>query len=472
MVHLKNIISIAFLLCMSHVIASSLPVMLDSSTGLLNEREDRLLGQIYMKNLSSEVEIITDPLLSSYIKNLGKRLVAASPSPQRHFEFFIVNEPVINAFAGPYGYIAIYSGLINVAETEGEIAAVLSHEIAHVTQHHIYRSMNTMKNINMATVAGILAATAISTQNPQIGAGATAALMANQAETVLKYSREYEKEADRIGMNILKKAGYDPREMVNFFKKMQKNTYSGFTIPELLRSHPLDESRIADMLNRLQHEKSSIVSPDEGFAVMKARLDVLTSSKPQVTLGYYQRLARKYPNNQAYAYGYALSLLENDEYTKANKYLQGIQTNGKNKLILDLLTAKIFLEKGETKTAKQLLSVLREQYPDNFPIFYDYLELLLANGESKEARLVALRYFRRHPYQEKPYNLLSRVYSEAGYPVEAYFIRAEYYERNSEFQLALDQFEYALKLGGVNADTVARIKAKKHELAEKLSLQH
>jgi len=196
-----------------------LPDFGDPSAAVLSGATDRELGEAFMREIRATAEIVDDPEVEQYVQSLGYRLVSAARGQNLGFHFFVIADPAINAFAAPGGWVGIHAGLITATEAESELASVVAHEIAHVTQRHIARAIELSERSNIAMLAGILAAIAIGSQNSEAGQAAAAAVIGSTAQNALNFSRANENEADRVGMQLLDAAGFDPGAMASFFEK-------------------------------------------------------------------------------------------------------------------------------------------------------------------------------------------------------------------------------------------------------------
>src|SRR3990167_10285339 len=205
----------------------------------------------YLEEINRSPQVIRNPIAVEKINAIGKKLAQAGEVP--FASFFIVNSDEMNAFAGPGGYIGIHSSLIAATDNEDELAAVMAHELAHVKLHHLYDMIEHEKLMKIPTAASMLAAIALGMLNPALGTGAMAATLAGGAQQSINYTRYHERQADRIGMQMLQKAGYNPIAMANFFQKLQNQSryYARDNIPAILLTHPLDQERIAEVENRL-----------------------------------------------------------------------------------------------------------------------------------------------------------------------------------------------------------------------------
>ena len=193
-----------------------LPDMGDSAGTLISPIEEKKLGDAFFRNLHSEIKINNDPEIQQYIQAIGQRLVTNSDTPGSPFHFFVVIDKSINAFAGPGGYIGINSGLLITTESESEMASVMAHEVAHVTQRHLYRAFEAASQLSLPTAAAMLAAILLGTQNAELGLAALTAIQAGSIQLQINFTRSNEQEADRIGMQTLVRSDFNPRSMPVF----------------------------------------------------------------------------------------------------------------------------------------------------------------------------------------------------------------------------------------------------------------
>ena len=260
-----------------------------------SNRELDQLEKEFVEQINQSPLILRDPLAGQYINHLAKRLAQHGELAQPYF--FIVNSDEINAFAGPGGYIGVNTQLILASDNESELAAVMAHEMAHVRLHHLYRMLEHQKQMQIPKLASMLASMALGALNPMMGTGALMASLGGFAQDDINFVRSNEKEADRIGIDVLNKASLDPRGMANFFRKMQQNTRYYYTanVPAILRTHPIDEDRIAEAENRSAQMAPKTVQNSLDYRLFKEliRTTVVTNSKALIE--EYQRCLQAHP---------------------------------------------------------------------------------------------------------------------------------------------------------------------------------
>ena len=421
-----------------------LPNIGDSSGSVISPEQEKKLGEMIMRSARQQVHIIDDPEINAYIQSLGYQLAAHCANPEQPFSFFIVEDPSINAFALPGGYIGVHSGLILTAESEGELAAVLSHEMAHITQRHMARAYENAGKLSLPTAAALLAAILISTRSSQAGQAAMAATTAANAQMRINFTRGNEQEADDIGIRTLAASGFDPMAMANFFERMQRATrYYGDTLPEFLMDHPVTTTRIAESRNRAERYPHKTYRDSLGFQLMRARLRVLTAGDPGKLVQDYaaQLKAGQYSNVAAWRYGYALSLDAVGRYDQARALLIELLAKDKQRIAYTIALAQVEQDTKNSKTALQLLIDALKLYPDDGPLTLSYVNALLQDRQSKTARDTLQTYMRHNPPNPDLYTLLARAAGEAGYPGEAHEAQAEYFYLNGDTDSAIAQLE-------------------------------
>jgi predicted Zn-dependent protease len=241
------------LLTIPGVPAQGLPELGEPSQAAFTPSQERLLGRSIMREARRDPTYYDDAEVTDYISRVGNRLAARGSDVRQEFEFFMMRDPQINAFALPGGFIGVHTGLIMAAQSESEMAGVVAHEISHVTQRHIARMINNQQSNQWLEIAALALAILAARSNSQVAEAAAAIGPALAVQQQLNFSRDFEREADRIGLQLLEKAGFDPQGMGQFFERLQRATriYEGGA-PSYLRTHPVTFERIADMQNRAQ----------------------------------------------------------------------------------------------------------------------------------------------------------------------------------------------------------------------------
>ncbi len=407
-----------------------LPDIGDPSGTLITPLQEQQLGAAFFRSLHSQIEINQDLEIDDFIESLGERLALNSDNPQQPFYFFVVLDPRINAFAGPGGYIGINVGLILNTEAESELASVMAHEIAHVTQRHLFRAFDAARKLTIPSAIALLGAILIGTQSPELGQAAIIAAQAASTQFQIDFTRVNEQEADRVGMQTLARANFDPRGMPAFFERLQQaSRYYGEGPPEFLRTHPVTASRISDTRGRAESFPYRQFPDSISYLQFKAKLRVMTTIKPSGTIKYFNaRLNRGTKTQKAVAqYGYALALAANTQYGKAKTILSRlVQQNPGQHAYINAL-AKTELTAGNSKHALQLYASARQRFPGNRAITLEYATTLLRTGQNEPARQLLVDYMRKFPPTPNVYHLVSRAYGGLGQNAQAHRYLAEFY---------------------------------------------
>nr|WP_133127896.1 M48 family metalloprotease [Legionella nagasakiensis] len=429
------------------------------STTELEELEKEFIQQINQSD-----SVLRHPLANQYINHLGKTLARNSQLPIPYF--FIVKSNEINAFAGPGGYIGINSQLILATENESELAAVMAHEMAHVRLHHLYRMIQHQKQMRIPALASILAAAALGVVNPVLGSGALMASLTGIAQDNINFTRANEKEADRIGIDMLIKSGLDPRGMAAFFKKMQQSSRYYYTanIPAILRTHPLDEDRIAEAENRSLSlpQKHYIDSFDYHLFKELVRTSVATDNKQ--LLDYYQQHCQKNNNIKACQYGYALALLNINNYEKAENQLNPLLQYEHDNLFFEIAMAQAELGRHQNVRALTRLGELQANYPDNYASLISYAQGLMNAGQAEKAANLLLKGSRMFKQDLPLCQLLAQAQAKAHRKDYAYFTQAQCELLQGRHHSAINQLKLAQKLSTNDRLLKARITAKIEEI--------
>ncbi|HCA89543.1 MAG: Zn-dependent protease [Legionellaceae bacterium] len=421
------------------------------TTRELDELEKEFVQQI---NHSSSV--IKNPLAVEYINHLGKRLAQyaeISPAPR----FFIVNSNEINAFAGPGGYIGIHSKLILATSNEHELAAVMAHEIAHVRLHHLYRFIEHQKQMRIPMLASLLASIALGVINPTLASGAMMASLTGFAQDNINFTRANEKEADRIGIDMLKKAGFNPKGMITFFYKMQQNSRYYYTanIPQILRTHPLDEDRIAEAENRcmnLQHQK---FTEGRDYYFFKEIIRNHMTSEPSYLTNYYTKTCGNHPSCQ---YGLVLTLLNTHHYHEAQLKLAPLISMDKTNLfyLLALGQSQVYLNDPK---GIRLLQELYNNYPNNYALIHAYSEALMQTNQPLKASFVLLKGTRQFKEDLALCHQLAFAQAQANQSAYAYLTEAKCQTLEGNYKDALHKLKLVKSQAKHDAYLFARASA-------------
>jgi beta-barrel assembly-enhancing protease len=412
----------------------------------------------FIQLINQSDQVIREPLAVEYINHLGRRL--AKHTELHHYHFFLVDSDEINAFAGPGGYIGINSSLILATDNESELAGVMSHELSHVALSHLYRMLEHQKTMRIPMIASALAAIALGAINPTLGTGALMAALTGYAQENINYTRANEKEADRVGIGILYKAGFNPQGMANFFKKMQQNYRYYYTahIPAILRTHPLDRDRIAEAENHTSQIGAKKEQSSLEYHLFKEQIRVISERKPLVLIDYYKNQLAKIGFRESIYYGFGLTFLKLSKYEEAMNLLSRLVKLDADNLFYQIALAKV--EFGLKKPSKAIsrLYEISLNYPDNYAAIMAYIEGLMTTSQytkaTKHIRKARLLFPRDLTLCYK----LARSYAASKRYAYAYFYQATCLKMQGMKNSALEQLKHAEKLNH-NVLLSQRIKA-------------
>lgn len=354
-------------------------------------RELDQLEKEFIEQINQASNVIRRPLANQYINHLGELLARNGQLPQPYF--FLVDSGEINAFAGPGGYIGVNSQLILATANESELAAVMAHEMAHVRLHHLYRMIEHQKQMRIPMLASMLASIALGIINPTLGSGALMASLTGFAQDNINFVRANEKEADRIGIDMLIKSGLDPRGMTEFFKKMQQNSRYYYTanIPAILRTHPLDEDRIAEAESRsLQLPKHNYIDSLD-YHLFKELIRTTVNDDSKQLIDYYQYQCNKNNTETACQYGYVLTLLSINQYQQATDRLGPLLKKYPDNLYFVIAMSEADIGRKQYANAATRLGELHANYPDNYAAIISYAQSLIEANKPEQAANILLK---------------------------------------------------------------------------------
>ena len=429
--------------------STELPELGDAAHEVLPPQLQRKLGaEFYNEIRLREPTYIDDPEIAGYVNRVGRRLVSASADPNGQFTFFVLRDRQINAFATFGGYVGVNTGLLLAARTESEFAGVLAHEVSHVIQQHLARGIMAAKNqsiSSLASLALLLLAARAGGNMGQVAQGAGQAIEAANIQTQLGYSRDFEREADRVGFTSLSKAGYDPKGMADFFERLQKSTalYEN-NAPVYLRTHPLTTERISDMQGRAQNAPYKQVRDSLEFYLVRAKLRVMEST-PQDALAEFetQLRERRFAHESAVWYGVSRAQLRQGRLTDADKSLAQAKKLATANPMFETLAAEIKMAEKDLAAATAIYREAYKRYPTDEAVTLGLVNALQLQGQNEAAVQVLDARLRSGPRDPKLYLLEAQSYAALGKSVQSRRATAEAYALNGQTQAAVEQLELA-----------------------------
>lgn len=473
--------------------AHELPELGDISQATLTPYQERQLGLQIMRQIRADPGYLDDPEIASYLSNLGHKLIANSNEAgiDQTFEFFAVQDPSINAFALPGGFMGFNSGLIIAAQSESELAAVMSHEIAHVTQKHLARMIAEQKYDWVKSIASLAVAILAARSSAQASQAILVASQASIIQSKLDFTRKHEKEADRIGLNILLDAGFDPQGMPAFFERLQKaGRFHETGAPSYLRTHPLTFERIADIQNRTREMPYRQVPDSIDFLLIRAKLRALQGKSYDAVAQFKARLEEKRYNNEAVErYGYIQALLRDKKAHQANAELNRLyqllhddpsasvlrdHVLGKPIRIeykqiiagamMETLSADVLL--ANDKTAEALKAYQRgvKIYPQHRALVHGYARALIQDKQPQAALDFINKQLQFIQNDAQLFGLQAQSYELLGDKMLEHRAQAEVYFLKGHYGAAIDQLKTALQHGNGNFYQLSSIEARLKQL--------
>jgi beta-barrel assembly-enhancing protease len=446
-------IALSLFLCIYDAVAPAvdidsiqLPEMGDSAGTLISPSQEKELGEAFFRNLHNETRINQDLEIQQYIQSIGHQLAAHSMSPSNPYYFFVVMDPNINAFAGPGGYIGVNSGLIILTESESELASVMAHEIAHITQRHLYRSIESAERMSIPTIAATLAAILIGTQSPMAGQAALMGVQAGNVQFQINFTRDHEKEADRVGMGTLYDSNFDPRSMPIFFEKLQQATrFYGNGVPEFLRTHPMSENRIADTRGRAESYAYRQYPDTLGYALSKTKLAVMSQTDKSSLMQRFTTLAMQgTAEKRAVAhYGMGLIYLDTLQFEQASEIFSQLAEQYPNQPQYISALARTAVESRNFEKANKLFTLAVNRFPNNDAIKIDFIRSLLKSAQPQQALDVLQSLSEIQKNQPFYYELMAQSHAALNHGGESHRYLAEYYYAVGQPQEAMMQIRLA-----------------------------
>jgi predicted Zn-dependent protease len=428
--------------------AANLPDLGDSSGRVLDANAERVLGRQVMQQLRGSGGYMEDPEVNAYLEQIGHRLTNADPTIEGEFQFFAVPSREINAFALPGGYVGVNTGLILLTQSESELASVLAHEISHVTQHHIARQMEGQSASQLAMLAGLAAAVlAGASGNGQVAQAAMIGSLAGQAQSQINYTREHEREADRIGMNLLQQSGFDPSAMATFFQRMQQATrVQENNAPGYLRSHPLNTERIANAQDRALAAPYRQVPDSVDYLLVRALIRSYEGTPEEaVALLKGQLTASRPEQRNAARYGLAATHLRANNYAEGMAEILALDKAGFHHPMVEAMAGQLLQQGGRLPDALSRYEAALARYPNHLQLVYDYPRALILARKDKEAAEFAEARLRSERQDASLHRLAAEAHAHLAHQTQSHYHQGEAYALEGQRREAIQQLELALR---------------------------
>jgi predicted Zn-dependent protease len=442
---------IAALALAPRAFGQALPDLGSAADTTITPQMERRIGENVVRDIRArDPSYLDDPEIEDYLGAIGSLLAQANPGTRQDFEFFVMRESTVNAFALPGGFVGVHTGLIAMAETESELASVLAHEIAHVTQRHMARMAGQQQQMQAPVLAAIAAAILLGSSRPDLAMGAAIGAQGAAVQAQLGYSRDFEREADRVGLQTLQSAGFDVGAMAVFFEKLQRATRlsDDGSVPGYLRTHPLNTERIADAQSRAASlpYRQRLDSPE--FQLVRAKLRAESGEAPDAVSHFEVSVREKrYASEAAARYGLAAALLRARRAQEADAELARLRATGTVAMV-ETLAARIRQALGDEAGAIALLAAARAKYPHSRPLLYAHVEALESSGRHQDALAANAEPLRLYPRDSRLYAHQSKIYASLGKRFLQHQAQAEAYALQGSLPAAIEQLQLARSAGG------------------------
>ncbi|MCJ7555472.1 MAG: M48 family metalloprotease [Gammaproteobacteria bacterium] len=451
---------------------NDLPDIGSAADSMISTDEEYQIGRMVVRGLENAGRVLTDPLIENYIEDVGHKMVAYANDGNLRFNFFVVKDNTLNAFALPGGFVGVNAGLILQTENESELAGVMAHEVAHVTQRHMVRRAQADQRSSMLSTAALIAGLLIAATTGASPDMTTAIVMASQgysAQQQISHTRANEYEADRVGIGFLASAGFDPTSMADFFGTMSRlSGKSGSAMPEYLRTHPMESSRIAEASDRAAQYPPVHKVDSDGYLLMRERLRVLGADSPDAVLRYYEQYTRDRPGPHPLhiRYGYALAMMGRNQLPDALGTFRILLNERPDIIAFHLGYAETLEASGQIADALQAYQHAQTLFPRNVPVSIAYSNALIVAGDPGQAHRILLDLLNNIPPTAEQARLIATAAGAEGDMANAHYYMSEYHVINGELPLAADQLNLALDVPDLEPVQQARFQARLAEISE------
>jgi predicted Zn-dependent protease len=454
--------------------ANDLPDIGSPASSALSLDDEYRIGLQVMRQLRDEGQVIEDPEATEYLQALGSRIVAqATGDSGQKFQFFFVRDDTINAFALPGGFIGVNYGLVLATRNEAQLAGVLAHEIAHVTQRHIARRVRSQGRQSVATMAAILAAILVgaATGSSDVALGGVAMAQGTAMQQQINFTRANENEADRVGMSFLAAAGFDPYGMPDFFETMGRRTSLQATsrnaLPEILQSHPVTTNRIAESRSRAAQFKDIHQTPESvSYQLTRERLRVLATPPEENVRRYYSDRRAAQDQTPGEQYGEALANYQAGNSRASLDNLTMLAREFPQVPMLQSTLGQALMGAGATEEALDTFKRALLLSPRNIPLTMRYAEALLKANQAKTAHAVLLDLFNNVAPTPEQIRFTALAASSAGDTADAAYYMSEYHISTGNLPLSVAQLEMALAVPDITSVQRSRFQARLDEVRE------
>jgi predicted Zn-dependent protease len=457
-------------------INAELPDLSSPADVMLSKQEQYQLGYSVMLQMRQQGTVLDDPETEEYVQQIGQRLASQSADGGGYFHYIVLKSNEINSFAVTGGWVFIFTGLIAATHTESELAAVMAHETAHITQNHIARKLEEQKRATMTSLAAMLGTILLGALGGGGGQAIEGGIIASQGlaeQQQIDFSRSEEKEADRVGIQYLAAAGFDPEAMADFFEQlMQQEGVQDDWVPAILQDHPVDSERIAAARARAAQYPPVPDTSSPDYYLIRERVRVLTAPGDEDIQRQYAQKIADGNHSLGTMYGDALALMQDNEAAQAIPILQKLIAQHGDLHLLYSALGQAQAQAGRMRQALATFSLAMRLFPRNVPVTIRYAQTLMADGKNAQAHAVLLDLFDNVEPTPDQIELTARAASAAGDLGDAYYYMGEYQIDTGNLPLAARQYQLALATPHLTNVQRQRISARLREVRDYLASEH
>ena len=423
---------------------SSLPNMQDSTQVFLSQSKEKVIGNMMMRQIRAYQPFYADPILSDYLDRLLNILSRNAQNPSQFYNIFPLQDNTANAFAFFGGNIAVHTGLLQLAGQESELVAVLAHEMSHIELRHLARMMAHQKSMKPMMWLELLAAIGIGIFHPGVGQHLLLGAMGVNAQKMINFTRDHEKEADNHAIKILHGTGFHPNGLIDMFSRMQRDARLDSDVSEYLRTHPLFPSRITAIKHKISYFPYKQRQVGLDFQLIKMR-DSIVKPKQQLRQLKRQLKKQQYQLLSVIEFGIGYCYEKQKKWKQARDHYLKAKDAAPDNIMINLHLAHSLFNTGNVKQSEKLFEYLLSWYPDNRSVILYYLPILKQTKQFNKAKKLLLGLQKRYPEELMVYWWLSKIYNELKQPGKMHIALAKWQILQGNFGKAEQQLNFAVQ---------------------------
>jgi predicted Zn-dependent protease len=455
-----------------------LPDLGSPATAAVSLEEEYRAGLGWFASIRQSGQVLEDPEVEDYIQEIGHSLSSRAEEGQHQFYYFVLKDPIVNAFAMPGGFIAIQSGLILATRNENELAGVMAHETAHVTQRHLVRQLIDQSHAGLLSTAAMLAAILLGATagrgSPDAMEGAILATQSAAIQHQINYTRASEFEADRIGIGTMAAAGYDPLGMASFFDYMSHSgpEPSRINAVQFLIDHPIFSDRVAEARDRAEQIGRIRHTDSLSYSLMRERLRSLVGN-PQAARDYYANLEKNGGGlNMQERYGRDVADINMRNPAEAIPDLKALVNEYPKVTQFYGALGQAYMANSQFKESQAVLDRAVTLFPRNVPVTIRLAETLMHEGENRRAHLILLDLFNVVEPTPDQARLIAKAANAAGDIADSYYYMSEFYLMSGDLKMSANQLQLGLSLPKLDPIQRARFSARLEEVRAAMPKDH